>query len=162
MILYDSRCTDGQRFAAGVASRLAPEPEAPAGGAGTRRVPSRVQIGGVADAGPSREQMPNSWRGIGGGHPDAISHWRSKIEKREKLEEKHPELGGDRRPVLAHEGIFRGQPLRAGDDIPASIRAARAQNAGAGSEARPGKDSGAGSDSTPTATTPPSRMKESA
>lgn len=156
MILYDFRCTEGHRFEAGVASMLSSDPECPACGAGTHRVPSRVQIGGVADAGPSREQMPNSWRGIGGGHPDAVSHWRSKIEKREKLEEKHPELGGDRRPVLAHEGIFRGQPLRAGDDIPSAIRAARAQNSATGASV----GAGAGSGSAPTSATAP-RKKES-
>lgn len=144
MILYDFRCTEGHRFEAGVASMHSADPECPACGAGTRRVPSRVQMGGVADAGPSREQMPNSWRGVGGGHPEAISHWRSKIEKREKLEEKHPELGGDRRPVLAHEGIFRGQPLRAGDDIPSAIRAARAQNAGSDAGSGGGASAGAG------------------
>lgn len=125
MILYDFRCTEGHRFEAGIASMHASNPECPGCGAATNRVPSRVQIGGVADAGPSREQMPRSWRGVGNGHPDAVAHWRSTIEKREKLEEKHPELAGDRRPVLAHEGIFQGRPLRAGDDIPASIRAAR-------------------------------------
>jgi hypothetical protein len=111
------------------------DPECPACGAATRRVPSRVQIGGVADAGPSREQMPKSWQAVGGGHPEAVSHWRSQIEKREKLEEKHPELGGDRRPVLAHEGIFRDRPLRAGDDIPSAIRAARAASTDAGTAA---------------------------
>jgi putative FmdB family regulatory protein len=165
MILYDFRCTEGHRFEAGVASMFSPDPECPACGSGTLRVPSRVQIGGVADAGPSREQMPNSWRGIGGGHPDAVSHWRSKIEKREKLEEKHPELGGDRRPVLAHEGIFRGQPLRAGDDIPASIRAARARNSGsgAGSGTGSGASSSAGTGPTPgPAPATAMRTKESA
>ena len=42
--------------------------------------------------------------------------------KREKLEERHPELAGDRRPILAHEGIFARKPLRAGDDIAAAVR----------------------------------------
>jgi negative regulator of sigma E activity len=46
------------------------------------------------------------------------------MEKRERLEERHPELGGDRRPILAHEGIFRDRPLRAGDDIGSSVEAA--------------------------------------
>jgi putative FmdB family regulatory protein len=34
---------------------------------------------------------------------------------REKLEEKYPELRGDQRPVLAHEGKYHDKPLRAGD-----------------------------------------------
>ncbi|WP_354180976.1 hypothetical protein [Arthrobacter sp. UYP6] len=78
----------------------------------------------MADSGPSRAQMPHSWEGIGRGHPDAVAHWRKKVERREKLEEKYPELAGDRRPILAHEGIFSGRPLRAGDDIGASVAAA--------------------------------------
>lgn len=68
--------------------------------------------------------MPHSWEGIDRGNPDAVAHWRQKIERREKLEEKYPELAGDRRPILAHEGIFSGRPLRAGDDIGASVAAA--------------------------------------
>ena len=44
------------------------------------------------------------------------------MESREKLEEKYPELGGDRRPILAHEGIFNGRPLRAGDDIGTAVK----------------------------------------
>ena len=34
---------------------------------------------------------------------------------RQKLEEKYPELRGDQRPVLAHEGKYHDKPLRAGD-----------------------------------------------
>lgn len=74
-------------------------------------------MGNSADAGPSREQMPHSWEGIGGGHLEAVAHWRRTIEKREKLEEEYPGLAGDRRPVLALEGIFAKKPLRAGDDV---------------------------------------------
>lgn len=68
--------------------------------------------------------MPKSWTGIAGGDPDAVAHWRQKMEKREQLEEKYPELGGDRRPILAHEGIFNGRPLRAGDDIGTAVKQA--------------------------------------
>ena len=32
-----------------------------------------------------------------------------------KLEDKYPELRGDQRPVLAHEGQYHDHPLRAGD-----------------------------------------------
>lgn len=90
----------------------------------TRKLMSAIHMGNAAEAGPSREQMPHSWQGIGGAHPDAVAHWRKKIEKREKLEEKYPELAGDRRPVLAHEGIFANKPLRAGDDIQKATREA--------------------------------------
>lgn len=124
MILYDYRCEQGHGFEAGVTSMTSPDPDCPSCGTRTHRVPSQVRLGGVADTGPSREEMPHSWQGIAGGHPEAVSHWRKKIERRERLEDKHPELAGDRRPVLAHEGIFQGRPLRAGDDIGASVAAA--------------------------------------
>lgn len=68
--------------------------------------------------------MPKSWKAISGGHPDAVAAWREKIVRRDRLEEKYPELAGDRRPVLAHEGIFRDAPLRAGDDVGAAVRSA--------------------------------------
>ncbi|MBS3179423.1 MULTISPECIES: FmdB family zinc ribbon protein [unclassified Pseudoclavibacter] len=126
MILYDFRCQEGHRFEAGIESMLADNPVCPGCGTPTSRVPSAVRIGGAADAGPSRAEMPHSWQGIDRGRPEAVAHWRSKIEKREKLEAKYPELAGDRRPILAHEGIFQGRPLRAGDDIDASVASATA------------------------------------
>ena len=124
MILYDFRCRDGHRFEAAVESMTSENPPCAVCGETTSRAFSRVNIGNSADAGPTREEMPHSWESIGRGHPDAVRHWRKKIEKREKLEERYPELAGDRRPVLAHEGIFAGSPLRAGDDVAASVDAA--------------------------------------
>lgn len=131
MILYDYKCANAHRFEAPVASMSSPNPACPACGAATSRTLTSVKLGGTASAGPSREQMPRSWNSMGKGHPDAVRHWRSAIEKREKLEEKYPELGGDRRPVLAHEGIFHGRPLRAGDDIGASVTNAVASSSSA-------------------------------
>lgn len=117
MILHDFQCEQKHRFEAALPSMHAENPLCPVCATPTRKLMSALHLGNVADAGPSREQMPHSWQGIGGAHPDAVSHWRKKIEKREKLEEKYPELAGDRRPILAHEGIFSKKPLRAGDDI---------------------------------------------
>ena len=34
------------------------------------------------------------------------------------LAQKYPELRGDQRPVLAHEGQYHDHPLRAGDPVP--------------------------------------------
>lgn len=116
MILYDLRCADGHRFEAALASMGADNPACPACDAPTSRVPAGARLHGTADAGPSREQMPRSWEAVRGGDPATVDGWRRTIEKRERLEEKHPELAGDRRPVLAHEGVFAGRPLRAGDD----------------------------------------------
>ncbi|WP_208012924.1 zinc ribbon domain-containing protein [Nesterenkonia salmonea] len=121
MILYDFGCEQGHVFEASLESMFDNDPACLRCGGATRRRPSRVNIGGAADAGPSREQMPQSWRATHGGDPDTVRHWHRLAEKREKLEERHPELAGDRRPVLAHEGIFQGAPLRAGDDIGAAV-----------------------------------------
>lgn len=124
MILYDFRCDSDHRFEAGVASMSSPAPDCPDCGDPSRRILTAVRTSGFASTGHSRDDMPKSWQGMGGGNPDAVSYWRRSMEKREKLEERHPELGGDRRPILAHEGIFRDKPLRAGDDIGASVKAA--------------------------------------
>lgn len=125
MILHDFKCAQGHRFEAGIPAMNADNPACPACGADTTRLLTAVRVGNAASAGTSREEMPTSWTGIGGGHPDAVAQWRDRMVRRTRLEEKYPELGGDRRPVLAHEGIFRGRPLRAGDDIAASVRSIR-------------------------------------
>ncbi|THJ64928.1 zinc ribbon domain-containing protein [Arthrobacter echini] len=126
MILYDFNCTEGHRFEAGVQSMLSENPACPICAAPTRRRPSTVKIGGRADAGPSRDQMPRSWQGVRNGDHETVAHWRELATKRERLEEKYPELAGDRRPVLAHEGIFSAKPLRAGDDVPKAVAEAKA------------------------------------
>lgn len=117
MILYDFSCTAGHRFEAGVLDADAAAPACPVCGAPSRRRPSMLHITGAASAGPSREQLPRTWRQTGGGDRETVRHWHRLAARREALEEKYPELAGDRRPVLAHEGIFAARPLRAGDDI---------------------------------------------
>jgi len=121
MILYDFICTDRHRFEAGLDSMYSDNPPCPICGAATSRRPSTLNIGGVASTGADPDSMPVTWRGVGNGDAETIRHWHKLAEQREKLEEKHPELAPDRRPVLAHEGIFQGRPLRVGDDIPAAI-----------------------------------------
>ncbi|OYO06329.1 FmdB family zinc ribbon protein [Enemella evansiae] len=116
MILYDFRCSTGHEFEAAVASMSADNPACPACDANTRRLFSRINLGNSASAGHSREEMPRSWQATGGGDRDTIRHWHKHASQREKLEQKYPELAGDRRPVLAHEGRFHDKPLRAGDN----------------------------------------------
>ena len=125
MIIYDYRCEAGHGFEAFVASASADAPACPECGAASRRRPSAVNTTG-ASTGPSREQLPHSWNAVGKGDRDAVRHWHNLASRRKKLEERHPELAGDRRPVLAHEGIFAGRPLRAGDDIGAAVARASA------------------------------------
>ena len=119
MIIRDLVCPDRHRFEAMLASMTSEDP-ACACGLQARRMPSRLNIGGKASAGPSREQMPTTWNGIGQGDPTAVKAWHKAMTQRERLEEKYPELAGDRRPILAHEGAFAAAPLRAGDAIPAT------------------------------------------
>lgn len=137
MIIYDFGCTGGHVFEAAVAGMTAADPSCPTCGATTRRRPSRVNVTG-ASTGPSRDQMPRSWRAVGNGDPQTIRHWHTLAARREKLEDRHPELAGDRRPVLAHEGIFARRPLRAGEDIPtAMVEAATAHQAAGTTSASP-------------------------
>lgn len=121
MIIYDLRCADGHRFEAALASMFDDTPPCRECGAPTGKVPAAVGLSGSASAGPSREQMPNTWHGIRRGDPETVRGWHKAMTKREKLEEKYPELAGDRRPVLAHEGAFANAPLRVGDPLAARV-----------------------------------------
>lgn len=117
MILYDLACDEGHRYEAALESMHSENPACPCG-APTRRLLSRLNVGGAASPGPSRDQMPTTWRGVRGGDPATVRGWHRLMTSRERLEEKYPELAGDRRPILAHEGAFAAAPLRAGDPLP--------------------------------------------
>lgn len=130
MIIYDLKCTDGHRFEAVLASMFDELPTCRDCGAPTRKIPAAVGLSGSASAGPSREQMPNTWHGINRGDRETVRGWHQAMTKREKLEEKYPELAGDRRPVLAHEGAFANAPLRAGDPHAATVAQATFRPAG--------------------------------
>jgi putative FmdB family regulatory protein len=115
MPLYDYRCPDGHLF-----EQLAPiaareRQDCQVCGQASGIIPSRITLGGHADPGRSREQMPQTWRGTYEGNPEYLGQLRRQWNDRRKLEEKYDELRGDRRPVLAHEGRYHTAPLRAGD-----------------------------------------------
>ena len=113
--LYDYCCPQGHVFEqmATIAARA--QQACPACGQVGDKIPSRVTLGGRADPGPSKEQMPQTWRGTYEGNPEYVGQLRQQWGARQKLEEKYPELRGDQRPVLAHEGKYHAKPLRAGD-----------------------------------------------
>ena len=115
MPLYDYSCPQGHIFEqmAPIAARA--QQACPACGQVSDKIPSRVTLGGRADPGPSKEQMPQTWRGTYEGNPEYLGQLRRQWGARQKLEEKYPELRGDQRPVLAHEGKYHDKPLRAGD-----------------------------------------------
>jgi putative FmdB family regulatory protein len=118
MPIYDLRCAGGHRFEV-VQSFDAALPACPACGAATAKIPSSFGIGGDAGATrrlpPPAERMPQTWRGTYEGNAEYVSSLRRTAEQRSRLEERHPELAGDRRPIVAHEGRYAETPLRAGD-----------------------------------------------
>ena len=118
MPIFDYLCGCGRRFEALVSSVDGPAPTCRNCGAEPRRLVSAARLGGKADPGPGREAAPKSWQATGRGDPETLRYWHTQMTKREKLEQKYPELAGDRRPVLAHEGRFAANPLRAGDPLP--------------------------------------------
>src|SRR5581483_9682194 len=115
MAIYDQRCTSGHRFEV-TQSFTAPIPPCPTCGATTAKVPARFGTPGRASVPPPPEAMPQTWRGTHHGNRDYVTALRRIAEQRVAIEQRHPELAGDRRPILAHEGRFETAPLRAGDD----------------------------------------------
>jgi putative FmdB family regulatory protein len=126
MPIYEYRCDCGGRVEV-LAAFGAPAPTCPACRRRTRKVVSRFAVGGRADPGLSQSQMPQTWNGTYGGNPVYIAHLERQWERRQRLEDRYPELAGDRRRIVAHEGPYSAVPLRDGD--PGTPRAA-----GAGAE----------------------------
>ena len=119
MPLYDYRCPQGHAFEQMASITARAQQDCPVCGRASEKIPSRVSLGGKADPGLAMEQMPQTWRGTYEGNPEYVGQLRRQWDARRKLEEKHHELRGDRRPVLAHEGRYHAAPLRAGDPLPA-------------------------------------------
>jgi putative FmdB family regulatory protein len=115
--IYDLRCEQGHVTEV-VQSFTAPLPACPRCAAPTAKLPSRFGIGGRAHLPPPPERMPQTWRGTYGGDRDYVTSLRRTAEERQRLEQRHPEIAGDRRPVVAHEGRFEAAPLRKGDPLP--------------------------------------------
>lgn len=137
MIIYDVKCASAHRFEVILDSMFDATPACPCGSP-TARIPAAIRLSGRADPGPHRDEMPNTWQGIGRGDPETVRGWHGLMSRREKLEEKYPELAGDRRPVLAHEGAFANAPLRAGDPLAAAMaHATFGRPAASGSTASP-------------------------
>ncbi len=117
MPIYQLRCAQqaGHPDFEIIQSLHAPLPPCPECGAPARKVPARFGIGGAAAASlpPPPEAMPQTWRGTYEGDREYVTELRHTAEERRDLEDRHPELAGDRRPVLAHEGRYATAPLRA-------------------------------------------------
>jgi putative FmdB family regulatory protein len=111
--VYEFRCDCGQGVEVLTAPGL-PSPACPACGGETRKVVSGFAVGGRADPGLSQSQMPQTWKGTYGGNREYITSLQCQWERRQRLEDRYPELAGDRRPIVAHEGPYSTVPLRAG------------------------------------------------
>jgi putative FmdB family regulatory protein len=117
MPIYVYRCDCGERFERLVGIE-APAPGCPACGGTPQKIPAGPSLLGQAGTGLAKEQMPQTWRGTYNGDREYVTKLRRQWDQRQRLEAKHPELAGDQRPIIAHEGRFHGAPLRAGDPVP--------------------------------------------
>jgi putative FmdB family regulatory protein len=114
MPIYEYRCDCGGTVEV-LAALGSPAPVCPACGAVTCKLVSGFALGGRADAGVSRSLMPQTWKGTYRGNREYVTSLQRQWEQRCRLEERYPELAGDSRPVVAHEGRYSAVPLRAGD-----------------------------------------------
>jgi putative FmdB family regulatory protein len=114
MPIYVYRCGCGLRFERLVGLDT-PAPECPRCADEMHKVPAGFSLGGQADAGLSRDHMPQTWRGVYHGDREYVSQVQRQWDRRQQLEAKYPELAGDTRPILAHEGCYHKAPLRVGD-----------------------------------------------
>jgi putative FmdB family regulatory protein len=117
MPIYELVCDEGHPSET-LRAFGAPLPDCPECGAATHKRPSSFGVGGAASLPPAPAAMPQTWRGTHNADREYVTSLRRTAEARQKLEAKHPELAGDRRPVIAHEGPFEKAPLRAGDPVP--------------------------------------------
>jgi putative FmdB family regulatory protein len=118
--IFEYGCDCGGTVEA-LAAPGAPAPPCPACRSETRKLVSRFAVGGRADAGLSQSRMPQTWKGTYGGNAEYTAILQRQWERRRRLEDRHPELAGDRRPIVAHEGRYSAIPLRAGESGDSSM-----------------------------------------
>ncbi|MHB1431965.1 MAG: FmdB family zinc ribbon protein, partial [Streptosporangiaceae bacterium] len=155
MPIYQLHCPAGHAFEV-IQSFTAPLPPCRECGLATAKVPSVFGFAGQAERSlPSApEAMPQTWRGTYGGNAEYVDTLRRTAERRRALEDRHPELAGDRRPVLAHEGRYESAPLRRGDQAAGGPRHATAPGRAPGQARAHGHRHGPG-DTPDTSLAPP-------
>lgn len=116
MPIYVYRSDCGLRFER-LAAMDTPAPACPRCGDKMHKMPVGLNLAGSADAGLSRDEMPQSWRGLYHANREYVARMQRQWDRRQQLEAKYPELAGDTRPILAHEGRYHHAPLRAGDPV---------------------------------------------
>lgn len=61
--------------------------------------------------------MPQTWRGTYGADREYVKVLRHEADRRVRLEERHPELRGESRRIVAHEGPYAQTPLYEGEPL---------------------------------------------
>jgi putative FmdB family regulatory protein len=136
MPIYEYGCDCGGTVEV-LAGLGAPAPICPGCGAETRKLVSGFGPSGRAEAGLPQSRMPQTWKGTYGGNPEYIASLQRQWERRRRLEDRYPELAGDVRPVVAHEGRYSVVPLRAGEPGPAADASAKGVVSGGHHHAHP-------------------------
>lgn len=115
MPIYDCACE--MRFEQLQPSYSTAPPDCPECGRATRHRISGCTLSGVASAGRSSAEIPQAWRSTYSADREYITQLRKQWDRRRRLEERYPELQGDIRPGLSHEGPYGRVPLRVGDPV---------------------------------------------
>ena len=116
MPIYELECRLGHRIEVIQAISMA-IPHCPSCDSEMYKLPSTFSIGRRAVLPPSPDAMPQTWKGTYDGNREYVNSLRKIVDERVKIEERYPELAGDRRPILAHEGRYESVPLRVGDQV---------------------------------------------
>lgn len=119
MPLYEFRCANEHLFERLLAVG-SESPACPACGLRGDRRQSGVALVGRAGPGRPLSMMPQTWLSTGGGDREYMTALRREAERRVSFEARNPELGGETRHVLAHEGKYARAPLYQGESIAAT------------------------------------------
>jgi putative FmdB family regulatory protein len=116
MPLYEFRCVNEHRFERLLAFG-SDSPPCPACGQSSEKRQSSVALVGRASTGRSLSMMPQTWRSTHGGDREYVTNLRHEAERRVTFEGRNPELAGETRHVLAHEGKYAHAPLYEGESL---------------------------------------------
>ena len=113
--IYEYRCEDCvigfERLVQGFPdSTSAPQSCPQCAGSQTRRLISRIALLTGGSVGIGRAAYPTSWQDTGGANPDALKYWRTRVEREQREEVKHPELGGLRQATAERRWAERQPP----------------------------------------------------
>lgn len=140
--IYEYRCEDCvivfERLVQGFSdsvSASAPQSCPQCAGSQTRRLISRISLLTGGSVGIGRAAYPTSWQDTGGGNPDALKYWRTRVEREQREEGKHPELSGLRRETAERRWAAK-QPPTPPTPVAASATAASRPAAPAPAAAR--------------------------